>query len=246
MGPTTTPLLRDQVVVVTGASGGIGSAIVSTLVEHGAEVVAHRHRGGKASDRSDVVWVEAELTDPSAPSIITTAATDAFGRLDGLVNNAAVQDVAPFESLDDDLWQQTLEVNLTAAHRLTIAAAKAMATTGGSIVHIASIEGSQPAPGHGHYAVSKAGLLMHAKAAALELGPLVRVNAVSPGLIDRPGLADDWPEGVRRWMDNAPLGRLGSGSDVANAVVFLLSPMASFISGANVPIDGGVSARPNW
>jgi len=246
MRSRSTPLLADHVVIVTGASGGIGSAIVSTLVEHGAQVVAQRRRAEPTTGGSDVTWVEVDLTHDSAPATITAAAIGAYGRLDGLVNNAGVQDVRAFGDLDRDLWAHTLDVNLTAAHRLTQAAAAAMGPNGGAVVHISSIEGARPAKGHTHYAVSKAGLVMHAKAAALELGPRVRVNSVSPGLIDREGLTNEWPDGVKRWIDNAPLGRLGSATDVADAVVFLLSPMASFISGTDLTVDGGVSANPGW
>ena len=114
-------------------------------------------------------------------------------------------------------------------------------------MHIASIEGSRPAVGHAHYAVSKAGLIMHAKAAALELGPIgVRVNAVSPGVLAREGLDDDWPEGIARWVQRAPLGRLGTGEDVAQACAFLLSPESSFITGTDLIVDGGMSACPSW
>lgn len=88
---------------------------------------------------------------------------------------------------------------------------------------------------------------MHARSAALEYGPYgIRVNSVSPGLIARPGLAEDWPEGVRRWQEAAPAGRLGRPQDVGDACVFLASPMASWITGHDLVVDGGVSARPTW
>jgi 3-oxoacyl-[acyl-carrier protein] reductase len=88
---------------------------------------------------------------------------------------------------------------------------------------------------------------MHARAAAIEYGPLgIRVNTVSPGLIARPGLEEDWPEGVGRWLAAAPLGRLGTGMDVANACLFLASPIASWITGHNLVVDGGMSAHPAW
>ena len=115
------------------------------------------------------------------------------------------------------------------------------------MVNVASIEGSDPAAGHGHYATSKAGLLMFTRASALEFGgDGIRFNAVSPGLIDRVGLREAWPDGVARWLDESPLGRMGSATDVANAVLFLLSPAAEWISGANLVVDGGMSAVSRW
>ena len=88
---------------------------------------------------------------------------------------------------------------------------------------------------------------MLTRAAALEFGAAnIRVNCVSPGLIDRDGLADDWPDGVGRWRERVPLGRLGSPNDVADAVLFLLSPAARWISGANLVVDGGMSAQGKW
>ncbi len=239
--------LDRMVIVVTGANGGLGAAIVEVLAARGATVVAHVRLAGSSPDGA-ASTVAADLGDPSAAELIMAETLSVHGRINGLVNCAGVQPVTPFAAISDDDWQHMLDINLSAAHRLTQHAATAMKDHGGgSIVHIASIEGSRPAVGHAHYAVSKAGLIMHAKAAALELGPIgVRVNAVSPGLLARQGLADDWPDGVARWLQRAPLGRLGSGEDVAHACAFLLSDEASFITGTNLIVDGGMSACPSW
>lgn len=144
-------------------------------------------------------------------------------------------------------WRAMLDANLTSAFACTQAAVRVMREAGGSVTHIASIEADRPAFGHAHYASAKAALVMHARAAALEYGPLgIRVNTVSPGLVDGPGLASDWPEGVDRWHRAAPLRRLGEPADVGNACVFLASPMASWITGHDLTVDGGVSAHPTW
>jgi glucose 1-dehydrogenase/3-oxoacyl-[acyl-carrier protein] reductase len=225
----------------------LGASIVEVLAARGATVVAHLRQAGPTPGGA-ASTVTADLGDPAAAELITAETMSAHGRIDGLVNCAGVQPVVPFAAISDEEWQHMLDINLSAAHRLTQHAAAVMKDHGGgSIVHIASIEGSRPAVGHAHYAVSKAGLIMHAKAAALELGPIgVRVNAISPGLLDRHGLDDDWPEGIARWLQRAPLGRLGTGEDVAQACAFLLSDEASFITGTDLIVDGGMSACPSW
>ncbi len=142
-----------------------------------------------------------------------------------------------------------MTANLYSAFLVTQAAAKSMRQrkVSGSIVKIASIEGLDPASGHGHYATTKAGLIMFTRACALEYGDdRIRVNSVSPGLIDREGLDEDWPDGVARWHDKAPLKRMGLPNDVADAVLFLVSPAARWISGANLVVDGGMSAQSKW
>ena len=117
----------------------------------------------------------------------------------------------------------------------------------GVIVNIASIEGTDPAMGHSHYASSKAGLLMLTRSLTLEYGRRgIRVNAVSPGLIAREGIENDWPEGVASWHEHAPLERMGDAMDVADAVLFLLAPASRWISGINLVVDGGMSSVPRW
>jgi NAD(P)-dependent dehydrogenase (short-subunit alcohol dehydrogenase family) len=242
-----------KAVVITGAAGGIGAGIARRFSAAGASLVAHTKSSSLAPLESDLsgpfATVQADLTSPEGPEAVVDAAFATYGRLDVLVNNAAVQPLVTLNKMTDAEWTEMIATNLTAVHRLTQAVASRMRQQGdgGAIVHISSIEGSQPAPGHGHYAVSKAALIMHARAAAQEYGDAgIRVNSLSPGLIDRPGLAQDWPEGVARWQAAAPLRRLGTPADVADACMFLCSDLARWITGANLVVDGGVLTRPTW
>jgi len=252
--PTPAELLdlTGRVIIVTGAGGGIGSGIARRLVAAGADVVAHtRATPVEVTDRDGdpVPVVTADLVAEDGPATVIDQTMALRGRIDGLVNNAAIQPIAPLAELADEDWRAMIDTDLTAAHRLTRLAASAMveAGTGGTIVHIASIEASQPAPNHEHYGVAKAALVMHARAAASAYGRhRIRVNSVSPGLIDRDGLAEQWPDGVTRWTAAAPLGRLGSPDDVGDACVFLCSDLSRWITGIDLLVDGGVLTRPTW
>ncbi|MGW7816587.1 SDR family NAD(P)-dependent oxidoreductase [Streptomyces puniciscabiei] len=251
-------LLDGQTALVTGAGGGIGRAIALRFAEEGAAVAVHcrtavdaagevaariRESGGEA------VVLRADLTDEDACRHLVREVTDwSGGRLTALVNNAAVQPVQPLPGMTAAEWRTVVDTDLTSVFACTQAAAAHMrGHGGGTITHIASIEAAHPAPGHAHYGAAKAAVVMHARAAALEYGPEgIRVNSVSPGLIDREGLAEAWPEGVRRWLAAVPTGRLGRPEDVADACVFLASPLASWITGHDLTVDGGISARPTW
>jgi NAD(P)-dependent dehydrogenase (short-subunit alcohol dehydrogenase family) len=238
--------LTGKVAVVTGAGGGIGAGIVRRMTETGATVVAVTRTS--SVDEPGVTVLSTDLAEPGSAEAVIEATIAAHGRIDALINNAGIQPVVPFVDLTDDQWTEMIEVNLTAAHRLTQASARAMKDSGGgSIVHIASIEAHHPTPVHGHYAVSKAGLVMHAKAAALAWGEYgIRVNSVSPGLIARPGIEEQWPEGVERWRTAAPLSRLGTPEDVGDACVFLCSDLSRWITGIDLVVDGGVLTSTTW
>jgi 3-oxoacyl-[acyl-carrier protein] reductase len=249
------PDLTGTVTLVTGASGTIGGGIALRFAAAGSAVAVHCHRSPDAAaavvsriraDGGDARVFAADLTDEHACHDLVEEAAAWLGRLDALVNNAGIQPVEPLDGMPASTWRTMLDANVTSAFSCTQAAARLM-RAGGSVTHIASIEAARPAPGHAHYAAAKAALVMHARAAALEYGPAgIRVNTVSPGLVDRPDLAVAWPEGVSRWQRAAPLGRLGTPADVGNACVFLASPMAAWITGHDLTVDGGVSSRPSW
>ncbi|MEU6231341.1 glucose 1-dehydrogenase [Streptomyces sp. NPDC047042] len=266
----STRLLAGQVALVTGAGGGIGRGIASRFAAEGAAVAVHcrtsdegarevvariEESGGRA------VVLRGDLTvEDECRRVVREAAEWGGGRLDALVNNAGVQPVQELAGMTAADWRAVVDANLLSVFACTQAAVEVMREQvsgeggdgveggdGGSVTHVASIEAARPAPGHAHYSASKAAVVMHARSAALEYGPYgIRVNTVSPGLIDREGLADDWPEGVRRWQQAAPVGRLGRPEDIGDACVFLASPLASWVSGHDLVVDGGVSARPTW
>ncbi len=241
--------LTGETVLVTGASGNIGAAIATRLAEAGASIVAHYNSNEAAA--KELVGrlghgeiVQADLGDETAVGALFSSTQPTM-----LVHNAAIQPVAALGDMSFADWREMMAANLDSAFLLTQRAARAWIAAGraGAIVNIASIEAMDPAAGHGHYATSKAGLLMLTRAAALEFGSSgIRINCVSPGLVDSEGLARDWPDGVGRWHDRVPLGRLGSPIDVADAVLFLLSPAARWISGTNLVVDGGMSAQSKW
>jgi 3-oxoacyl-[acyl-carrier protein] reductase len=245
--------LHERAVLVTGSSGGIGAGIARRLHAAGALVAVHAATrrseaealAGALGSRACVVAGDVERDAERLCGDVIAA----FGRIDGLVNNAGIQPVTGLLELDAAAVAEMLRVNVGGVAALTRAAAQHMIAggTGGAIVDIASIEGLQPAAGHSHYAAAKAAVLMHARAAALELGPhRIRVNAVAPGLIDSDGLAQAWPDGYGRWLNACPLGRLGTPDDVADAVLFLLAPASRWITGATLVVDGGMLTRPTW
>ncbi|QDZ02274.1 glucose 1-dehydrogenase [Nitratireductor mangrovi] len=246
--------LSGRTAIVTGASGGIGSGIAKRFGEAGAHVICHYHSNEDAAEtvaagiRSAGGKATASQADVASARDIAALIENA-GNADILVNNAGIQPVKSFIDLSESDWGDMMEANLAGPFLLVRAFADALRKSGkgGSVVNIASIEAHNPAPGHGHYATSKAALLMFTKAAAMELGAYgIRVNSISPGLIHRDGIEDGWPEGVERWKKAAALGRLGRPEDIADAALFLASDAARWITGTDIIVDGGVMARPTW
>ena len=246
--------LSGRTVLISGASSGIGAAIARKMSQAGAQVILHygTNKAGISSLADEMRAKHIVQCNLSKPRQIKAMFEDLDAENclpDLLVNNAAVQTVAGVLDADEQVWRDINKVNLEAVYALCKYMANALIAVGrsGAIVNIASIEGLDPAEGHAHYAASKAALLMYTRASALELGPHnIRVNAVAPGLVSRPGIEENWPEGVKRWQDRVPLERLGTGADVANGVLFLLSPAAVWISGHTLVVDGGMGAQNRW
>lgn len=249
--------LSGTVAVVTGAAGTLGGGIARAFAAAGAAVVVHYRSSAEraASVVGEIISgggralsAQCDVTDPGGCTGLMAAAVEAFGRLDTVVANAGMQPVAELATMSVSQWREVVDINLTGSFATVQAAASAMGERGGgAIILIASIEGAQPAWSHAHYCASKAAVIHFARAAALEYGRYgIRVNSVSPGLIWRDGLDLDWPDGVARFRQTAPLGRLGRPADVGNACVFLASSMAEWITGHDLVVDGGVSAHPTW
>lgn len=246
MGAMSGPTMVGKVVLVTGASGGIGRSIIRRLQESGATVVAS-HRGDVA-DRPEGAahTVVGDLVDPTSARRLVEGAARLAGPVDVVIHAAAAQDLGGLASIDDATWERLFAVNVRAAHLLTVSLAEHRAPFGGgTVVLLGSIEASRPSPAHGPYAVTKAALVQLARAAATEFGPSgMRVVVVSPGLTERPGLEEDWPEGVAAYRAASPLGRLVRPEEVADACVFLASSAAAAITGVELVVDAGVLARP--
>ncbi len=248
--------LSGTIALVTGAGAGIGAGIARRLAEAGAAVAVHyrsseegaaataqaiRAAGGRAET------VCGDLRRAAEAESVVAETEKVLGGLDILVNNAGIYPVSPLLEMAEKEWDEVVEANLKSVHLVTQAAGRRMrdAPAGGAIVNIASIEGASPAELHAHYTAAKAGVLMHTRAAALELGRFgIRVNAVAPGLIWKEGLDEAWPDGVARWLEAVPLGGLGRPVDVADACLFLVSDAARWITGACLAVDGGMLSRP--
>jgi len=225
------------VALVTGARGGLGQALIRRLREAEYDVIAHSRGPVQGADAdADVRWLNGDLSDP----VIAQRIADQAGRLDLLVNNAADQSLGALDVLTAEDWAAMIGATLMSAVNLAQAAHATM-VPGASIINISSVEATSPFPRHAHYAAAKAALESFTRSAAMEWGAAgVRVNAVAPGLIDRPGLDRDWPEGVAWWRQTSPLGRPVTPDEVADAVLFLAE--ASGVSGVVLPVDGGWSA----
>ncbi len=239
-----------QSVLVTGSTKGIGLAIAKGFHRAGARVVLNGRASEASSELLDqfdagppVRYMGGDLSMANARRSILKQAKDWTGQLDHLINNAGLQFFGGLMQSDSEQFEQTLSTNVAAiADLMKLFAEQADPSRGPSIVNIASTRASRPGVGLATYSASKAAVVSLTESGAAELGPLgVRVNAVSPGLIERPGLRIDWPEGVRSFESSAPLGRIGRPEDIATASLFLCSQGASWITGQNLVVDGGIT-----
>lgn len=244
-----------KVVIVTGSGSGLGQAIAMRFAEAGARVIVHYHTSAEGAQRvadqiiingGSALPMQADLTQEAEVTRLIERTVEGYGQVDVLVNNAGIYPLASLIEMTGAQWDAVINANLRSTFLCTQATARQMIKqgSGGAIVNITSIEAENPAPMHSHYSAAKAGVAMLTKSAALELGKYnIRVNAVAPGLIWREGIEQAWPDGVQRWLQAAPLARLGRPDDVADACLFLASPAARWITGTTLLVDGGVMTQ---
>ncbi|HME15518.1 MAG TPA: SDR family oxidoreductase [Mycobacterium sp.] len=255
--------LAGKVAIVTGGASGIGAGIVERFLAEGARVVIadiERDRGEDfaATLGADAVFRLTDVSDPDQVGALVAAAVETFGGLDVMVNNAGVSSKMHRSFLDDDLadFRRVMAVNVLGVMAGTRDAARQMATSGGgSIVNMSSIGGIQAGGGVMTYRASKAAVIMFTKSAAIELAHYeIRVNAIAPGNIPTPLLktttSEKSPEELARFEHaireqmraDRPLKREGTTADIAEAVLYLASDRARYVTGTVLPVDGGTVA----
>lgn len=232
--------LQGQVALVTGGTKGIGAGIADRLAEAGAAVVVC---GRNAPEEGTHEFHACDVRDPDQVLALVDAIVGAHGRLDVVVNNAGGSPYADAAEASPRFSESIIRLNLLAPLHVAQAANRVMQSQdgGGAIVNITSVSALRPSPGTAAYGAAKAGLLSLTQTLAVEWAPKVRVNAVSAGLVATADSLEHYggPEGLARVAATVPLGRFASPTDVADAVAYLASPLAAYVTGANLTLHGG-------
>ena len=241
-------ILQGEIALVTGASRGIGAAIADTLAAHGAKVIgtATSEAGARAiGDRLAAhggAGRSLNVTDGAAVETLIEAIGKEFGAVTILVNNAGITRDQLLMRMKDEDWQAILDTNLSSVYRTSKAVMRGMMKARkGRIVSIASVVGVTGNPGQANYAAAKAGIIAFSKSLAREIGSRgITVNVVAPGFIDTDmtrALTEDQRQAL---LGQIALGRLGTPDDIAQAVLFLASPAAAYITGETMHVNGGM------
>jgi NAD(P)-dependent dehydrogenase (short-subunit alcohol dehydrogenase family) len=241
--------LQGRRIIVTGAASGQGAAVAKLFAEEGASLALLdlNAEGVRANaERLGARAYPCDVSDEAAVDRTVTAAADALGGLDGLVNAAGLYIPKPFAELDLASFQRMQVVNLSGPFQLIKSALPALnQAERATVVNIASVSGYMPMAGTSGYSATKAGLIMLGKCLALELGPKIRVNTICPGVIKTEMTRHIWtdPEHLQRAEDRVALKVIGEPEDIARAALFLTTDDSRFITGTEIVADGGFSWR---
>lgn len=233
--------MKNRVVLITGGGRGIGRGITERFVEKGAQVFICG-RNEPEDMHGSVTFLPCDVRDADAVASMVKTVTEKAGRLDIVVNNAGGAPFAEAATASPRFSEKIIQLNLIAALHVSQSANTVMQNQddGGVIINVASVSGTRASPGTAAYGAAKAGLLNLTSSLAVEWAPKVRVVAVTAGLIrtEQAHLHYGDEEGIARVAATVPMGRMGTPKDVANACLFLASPMASYISGSSITLDG--------
>ena len=240
--------LTGRTALVTGASGGIGSAIAKALSEAGAKVALSGTREAVLQDVAatlpgETAIVTCNLSDPEAVDGLVARAEEALGPLDVLVANAGITRDKLLMQMKDDDWNDVINVNLGSYYRLTKSVVRGMMKRRhGRIIGITSVVGVMGNPGQTNYCASKAGMIGFTKSLAQEVASRgITANTIAPGFIESP-MTDVLPEAQKTsLLGRIPAGRLGGGSDIAAAAVYLASDEAAYVTGQTLHVNGGMA-----
>jgi len=241
-------LLESQRALVTGGGSGIGAAVCRRMVEEGARVAVLDRDGDAAHRVADEIGGCAFVVDVSEYTKLSEAvalAAEALGGLSVVFANAGMGTIGAVAEMDPHEWDKVVAVNLSGVfHTVKASLPHLRANPSASVVCTSSISGVRPAEGEAAYAAAKAGVAALCATLALEYGPTLRANAVSPGMIATQmtaPLLDGFSDIAQRMVDKTPAGRIGAPEDVADVVIFLCSHMARFVTGQNIVVDGGMT-----
>lgn len=245
--------LKDKVIVITGGASGIGLATGQRSLEEGASVVLADLEGSEGAQRAQELneqwpdkcaFVATDVTSSEQCDNLITKTVERFSKIDAVFNNAGIGGICPSADYSDEDFLRVIDINLNGVFRVARAALKQMLPQGsGSIINCASILGMFGQSQTAAYTAAKGGVVNMTRSLAIEAAPKgVRVNAVGPGYIDTPLLSALDDTMIQQLISLHPLGRLGRPEEVANAVVFLASDEASFVTGATLMVDGGFTA----
>jgi 3-oxoacyl-[acyl-carrier protein] reductase len=240
-----------KVALVTGASRGIGRAIALSLASDGLAVAVHYDKSADAAQKvvseitesgGTAIAFQGNLASPDVPADLVARVKSQLGSIDILVNNAAVMTDSSITEMSDEMWDETIAVNLSAVFKLTRACIPAMVEKKwGRIISISSQVAQTGSTNHAHYSATKASLLGFTYSAAKELGASgITANVVLPGRIETDMISVRSVGRMDEWMSQTPLGRLGKPEEVAGVVTFLASVESSYITGAAINVNGGL------
>ncbi len=238
--------LKDKVAIVTGGASGIGKAMCKALAAEGANVVVVDLDGQKGKEAAKEIGgksisLQADVTSSASMNKMAEEVDSQFGRIDILINNVGVRITKPFLDHTDADWNTMIQTNLTGPFLCSRAVVPFMKRAGkGRIINTASIASFVGRPNRVAYVSAKAGLLGMTRAMAIDLGPMgITCNAIAPGSINSPMNASQAADAEHDWGKETPVGRWGTAEDIANAAVFLALDESSYITGAELKVDGG-------